>query len=327
MYKSDFEGLLRSGKIPKYFMFYGACSYQIELLVSQLTTILNASNDEKMAVYFEEYNFASTKNFLSQSSLFGDRNILILKTDQTIPAKELKVLIDASIKNEDSYFIFHYCGEDKKANDIAKSFDKNFVRVFKAEYNEAINILERYARAISLNISRNILAYLYTTHSEDLSLSINECNKLRILDKEISHEDIDEFVYGLGAVTIDKLILRLLRKEDFKDEFARLVDGDGVNETIILLAIESFISQLFLFHSHIKLHGSIDKSTTPTILGHALPPKIQAERIDLCIKIDLKTYKRLLNHLITAHYDMMKIKNIDSKSYLLSSLIKFQTLL
>lgn len=328
MYKKEFENLLRSQKAPKSALFYGACAYQNNLLTTQFLNLLNASNDEKLTMYYDEYHFTSAKNFLSQSSLFGDRNIFILKSDKTLPAKELDVLTDICAKNDSSYFIYQYFGEDKKATPMTKSFDKSlnsvFVRLFKADFNEAIQLLQNHAKTIGLSIDRYALQQLYMAHMEDLSLCVNECEKLLILDKEIQINDIHQHVYGLGSVSMDHFITKLLDKKDIKEEFSRMIEGDGIEEIRIVNALQTYISQLFLFHSYIKLNGSFDAKA---ILGYPLPPQLANERSRQSIKIDLTTYQKLFSLLIDAEYRLKKTTYLEKNSYLLSSLIKFQSYL
>ena len=326
MYKREFDGLLKANKSPKSTLLYGACAYQNNALTHQLLTLLQAGSEEKVMMYFDEYNFSSAKNFLSQSSLFGDRNILIVKTDKTIPTKEIETLVGLCAKNDSSYFIYQYFGEDKKATPLTKLFDKQndgaFVRLFKAEFNEAMQLLQNHANAVGLLIDRYALQHLYMIHTEDLSLCVNEFEKLLVLDREIQVNDINTLVYGLGSVSMDHFITKLLEKKDIKEEFERLVEGDGVEEIRIINAIQAHVSQLFLFHAYIKLHGSFDAKA---ILGYPLPPQLAAQRSQHSIKIDLATYHKLSNQLIDAEYRLKKAGNVEKTSYLLSCLIKLQS--
>ena len=328
MYKREFEGLLKANKPPKSTLLYGACAYQNNVLAHQLLTLLDAQSEEKVMMYFDEYTFTSAKNFLSQSSLFGDRNILIIKTDKTIPSKEIETLIGLCAKNDSSYLLYQYFGEDKKATPLTKYFEKQnngaFVRLFKADFNEAMQMLQNHANAIGLSIDRYALQHLYMIHSEDLSLCVNECEKLLILGREIGMSDIDTLVYGLGGVSMDHFITKLLEKKDIKEEFERLVEGDGVEEIRIINAIQAHVSQLFLFHAYIKLHGAFDAKA---ILGYPLPPQLAAQRSQHSIKIDLATYQKLSSQLIDAEYRLKKVGNLEKSSYLLSSLIKLQSYL
>jgi len=328
MYKREFEGLLKANKAPKSTLLYGACAYQNNILAQQLLALLKAASEEKVMMYFDEYNFTSAKNFLSQSSLFGDRNILIIKTDKTIPTKEIETLVGLCAKNDSSYFLYQYFGEDKKATPLTKLFDKQnegvFVRLFKADFNEAIQLLQNHANAVGLSIDRYALQHLYMVHTEDLSLCINEYEKLLVLDREIQMNDINTLVYGLGSVSMDHFITKLLEKKDVKEEFERLVEGDGIEEIRIINAIQAHVSQLFLFHAYIKLYGTFDAKA---ILGYPLPPQLAAQRSQHSIKIDLATYNKLSKLLIDAEYRLKKVGNVEKTSYLLSSLIKLQSYL
>jgi len=328
MYKREFEGLLKASKAPKSTLLYGACAYQNNILTQQLLALLKAASEEKVMMYFDEYNFTSAKNFLSQSSLFGDRNILIIKTDKTIPTKEIETLVGLCAKNDSSYFLYQYFGEDKKATPLTKLFDKQnegvFVRLFKADFNEAIQLLQNHANAVGLSIDRYALQHLYMVHTEDLSLCINEYEKLLVLDREIQMNDINTLVYGLGSVSMDHFITKLLEKKDVKEEFERLVEGDGIEEIRIINAIQAHVSQLFLFHAYIKLYGTFDAKA---ILGYPLPPQLAAQRSQHSIKIDLATYNKLSKLLIDAEYRLKKVGNVEKTSYLLSSLIKLQSYL
>ncbi|MCF6173775.1 MAG: hypothetical protein L3J44_08365, partial [Campylobacteraceae bacterium] len=115
MYKREFENLLNSSQLPKSILLYGACFYQTNLYGEEIVKSLGVQAEEKFLLYYDEYNFTIAKNFLSQSSLFGDRNILIIKTDKVIPKKDLDILVELSFKNSTNYLIYQYFGDDKKA--------------------------------------------------------------------------------------------------------------------------------------------------------------------------------------------------------------------
>ena len=61
-----------------------------------------------------------------------------------------------------------------------------FVRLFKADFNEAMQLLQNHANAIGLSIDRYALQHLYMIHTEDLSLCVNECEKLLVLGKDLT---------------------------------------------------------------------------------------------------------------------------------------------
>ena len=328
MYKREFEALLKAKKIPKASFFYGACEYQNNQAVHELLDILHANGDEKLTLYYDEYTFSTAKNFISQSSLFGDRNILIIKTDKPLSPKEAETLIELCSKNESSYLIYQFFGEDKKALSLVKLFEKSphalFVRFFKAELNEALNMLAAHALRYGLQIDRFVLQHLYLTHTEDLSLCANEFEKLALLEREIGIHDIDQLVYGLGNISMERFIANVFEKKDLSDVYERMLEGSGIEEIRIINALQAHLGQLFLFHAYIKIHGSFDAKA---ILGYALPPAIAQQRAHQSIKIDLPTYHKLFELLMEIEFKLKKMSGVEKNTLLLSGLIKLQTFL
>jgi len=328
MYKREFENLLNNSILPKSILLYGACYYQNNYFSDKILDKLSINPEEKLLLYYNEYDFTLAKNFLSQTSLFGDRNILIIKTDKTIPKKELDILINLSFKNESNYFIFQFFGDDSKAKNLSKSFtpkkNANFVRFFKLNQGEAVYLMENRAKEIGLNINRYALSHLYQLQNEDISLCINDLKKLTILDKEIEISDVDRLIYGLGSVGIDQFIHELLQKKDIRESYTRLTELGGSDEIRVINAIQTYLNQLFLFYLYIKINGKFDAKA---ILGYPLPPAIANERSRLCMMFDLKTYNSMFKLLLDSEIELKKTQNIDKSSFLLSTLIKLQTFL
>jgi len=328
MYKREFESLLNSSQLPKSLLLYGACFYQNNHFGDKILQKLSVLPEEKLLLYYDEYDFRLAKSFLSQLSLFGDRNILVIKTDKTIPKKELDILVELARKNDTNHFLLQFFGDDSKAKNIAKAFtpkkSANFVRFFKPNQGEAIFLLQNRAKEIKLNINAYALSHLYQLQNEDITLCINDLEKLNILDKEIEICDIDKLIYGLGSVGMDGFVYELLQKKDIRETYARLMELGNADEIRIINAIESYISQLFLFYSYIKINGSFDARA---VLGYPLPPALAQERSRLCMMFDLKTYNAVFKLLLESEYRLKKIQNIDKNSLLLSTLIKLQSLL
>ena len=324
MYKRELENLIKNNTIPKAILVYGECNYQNKYFSELIEKSWSKEDDEKLLLHYDEYNFTTTKNYLSQSSLFGGQNIVIIRTDKVIPKKELDILIELCNKSDNSYLLLQYFGESKKAANIAKAFKKNFVRFFKPNLSEALSLLHIKAKESNLNIQGYALQHLYFLHLEDLSLCVNEFEKLSLFEKEITTSDIDKVVYGLGSVGLNLFVERLLKKEDIKESFLTLIEQGDADEIRIINAIQSYLSQLLLFHMYIKIHGSFDARA---ILGYPLPPQLAKQRADHSIRIDIKSYKIILEHLASTELKLKKTKNIEKKSYLISSLIKLQSYL
>jgi DNA polymerase-3 subunit delta len=326
MYKKELDNLLKSKQLPKSMLFYGEEFYS-NLYIKKTLPLITGS-DNVLSYYYDEYDFNSAKNFISQPSLFGDINLLYIKGDKKIPKKEIDVLIDISNKSSISYFYYQFLGEDRIAKDVAKSFTKkkggDFVRFFKPNINESISILSSYAKDIGLQIDNYALRELLNIHNSDISLSYSELDKLGLLNRKIQSSDIHEYVYGMGEISLDDFIFKLLSKEDIREEIHNLLETSGSDEIKILNAISNFISQLFMFHSYIKAHGSYD---VKEILGYPLPNFLAQKRANLSIKIDLATYEKMLFTLLESEYSLKYEQNIEKDSLLYATLIKLQALL
>ncbi len=187
-----------------------------------------------------------------------------------------------------------------------------------------MSLLHVKAKEVGLNINGYTLQHLYLLHLEDLSLCVNEFEKLSLLDREIHSVDIDRVVHGLGSVGLDTFVEKLLKKEDVKDSFALLIESGLADEVRVINSIQSYLSQLLLFHMYIKMHGTFDSRA---ILGYPLPPQLAKQRADHSIRINIDSYKAMLEHLVKSELALKKMKNIDKNSYLISSLIKLQSYL
>ncbi len=324
MYKREFENLLNSDRLPRAMLMHGECNFQNNYFSEKIVEKWSEPDDEILLLHYDEYNFTTAKNHLSQSSLFGGQNIVVVKSDKAIPKKELDVLVKLCEKSDNSFLLFQYFGDSKKAAAIAKSFKKSFVRFFKPNMNEALGLLHVKAKEAGLNINGYALQHLYMLQLEDLSLCVNEFEKLSLFNTEIQSADIDRLVFGLGSVGLDGFVEKLLKKEDIKETFATLSESGGADEVRVINSIQSYLSQLLLFHMYIKVNGSFDARA---ILGYPLPPQLAKQRADQSIRIDILSYKEMLEHLAKTELALKKIKNLDKNSYLISALIKLQAYL
>ncbi len=326
MYKRELDGLIASGNPPKSLLLYGenfSSSTYAKFIASKIT-----EKENVLSFYFEEYVYESAKSFIAQPSLFGDINLLYIKGEKKIPKKEIDTLVGLCEKNANSFFIYEFSGEDRVAKDISKSFTKkkraDFVRFFKPNLSEAISILSKKAAKIGLEIEPFALQHLFMLQHEDIALSVNELEKLLLLDKKVEVDDIDKHVFGMGAVNMDSFIERFLRKEDIKEDLQQLLESGNFDEIRVLSAIQSYIVQLMMFRTYITVHGRYDAME---ILGFPLPPALVKTRATQSTKIKLQTYQEMLTHLLEAEYKLKTAHNLDKNSFLFSTLIKLQTFL
>ncbi len=326
MYKRELDQKIKSNKLPKSIFLYGESFFSSaygSYLANRCT-----SKDNILSFYFEEYSYESAKNYIAQPSLFGDISLLYIKGDHKIPKKELDTLVDLCNKNSSSFFIYEFSGSDKIAKDITKSFSKkkeaDFVRFFRPSLSEAVISLSKKAHQLGLDIDSFALQHLFLLQNEDLSIANRELEKLLLLDKKVTADDIDEHVYGMGEIRIDDFINDLLAKKDIKEDLYNLLEVGSLDEIRIINTLQNYIVSLFLFNSYIKIHGKYD---VIAILGYPLPPNLVKQRASLSIKINFETYQKLLNLLSDCELKLKKVPLIDKNSLLIATLIKLQTLL
>lgn len=84
MYKNELDKHIKNRSLSNSFILFGESSFLIDRYTEFLTHIENAS---VLKLYHDEYNFNSAKAHLSQASLFGDQNILIIKSEKKFQKK------------------------------------------------------------------------------------------------------------------------------------------------------------------------------------------------------------------------------------------------
>lgn len=328
MYKRDLENLINAKKLPKSMFLYGACDFQITHFGSEIASSWSDDTQNILTFYFDAYDFRTTKNYLSQSSLFGDKNVAIIKTQKAIPKKELDILVEICQKTENSYLLLQCYKEEKSTTSMTKSFSKktsgDFVRFFKPNMGEAMQMLTLKAREKNINIQGYALNQLYQAQNEDLALAVNELDKLAILEREVNKKDIDNLVYGLGEVGLDAIISDIFDKKDIKSQLKPLLESGNYSHIDIVSAVQKYLVQLYMFHLYVKTHGSIDMRA---ILGYNLPRDLANSRSNQCMRLNLKNFKELFTALALSEFKLKTHTYLDKDAHLFSTILKIQSLL
>ena len=320
MYKNELDNFIRSGKISNNFVLFGESNFLIDTYTKMLTNIEDSST---LNFYYDEYDFTSAKAHLSQGSLFGGLNILIVKSEKKIPKKDLEIFIDLCEKNQNNIFVYAYYGDDYKT--YAKAFAKKStmsVRFFHPKDYEAQNLVAITAKEKNVNIDKYSITHLLKTHNGDVALACNEIEKFRVFDKAITTKDIDNLVYGLAEINIDELIKKIINKKDFIDDLERILEK-GEDEIRIITAITSYLTQLYMFNIYIRVNGA---PNALEILGYPAPKFVVDEKAALSLKFKPNTYYKLHELLLESELKM-KSSNVDKGAILLSTLIRVQKLL
>ena len=322
MYKNELDNAIKAGKVSNTFVFFGESSFLIDMYTNMMS---NIEDSNILSFYHDEYNFKSAKDHLSQSSLFGDRNILIIKSEKKTPKKDLDIFMELCQKNPDNIFIYAYYGSDHKTYNNKKTFGKfstMCIRFFNPKDYEAQNLVLQVAEEKGVKIDKYSVSHLLNVHNGDVALACNEMDKLRIFDREITTKDIENLVFGLAEVSIDELIKTLLAKKDFTNDLQNILEH-GEDEIRVITAISSFVTQLYMFNIYIRVNGA---PNALEILGYPAPKFVVEEKSALSLRFKPNTYYKMQELLLNSELKM-KSSAVDKCAILLSTLIRLQKLL
>ena len=317
MYKNELDKAIQSGKISNSFVFFGESNFLIDMYTKMLSNIDDSSI---LAFYYDEYNFSSAKAHLSQASLFGGINILIIKSEKKIAKGELEIFIDLCEKNQNNLFIYAYYGSDHKT--YTKAFSKKStmsVRFFHPKDYESQNLVSLVAKEKNVNIDKYSISHLLKIHNGDVALACNEIEKFKVFDKAITTKDIDNLVFGLAEINIDDLIKKILNKKDFLPDLRSMLER-GEDEIRIITAITAYLTQLYMFNIYIRVNGT---PNAMDILGYPAPKFVVDEKAALSLKFKPNRYYKLHQLLLESELKM-KSANVNKGAILLSSLIRLQ---
>jgi len=318
MYKREFDQLLSSKKLPKSVMLYGENDYYIENSIKKIIEISGAS-DSILKLYYDEYDFQKAKEWLGQSSLFGDINLLLVKSDKKIPKKELTQLIELALRNETSFFVYAYTGSEFKTltSAFTQKMSAEHVRFFQANLNEAVAVIKEHAQNLNIQIERFAIEHLLLSLNLNLSMAVNELKKLSILNTHIGIKEIDEHIFSLAPMAVNEFLFSLFSKKPLIDILGQ-INQLGEDEFGILRQIQYFTNQLFLYHIYIKLHGV---PNAKEILGYS-PPKHVVERFaSVAIKIPMDIYEKIFDTLAEGELLIKRAGNINQKETILFSIL------
>ncbi|HHD81789.1 MAG TPA: hypothetical protein ENK82_00455 [Campylobacterales bacterium] len=325
MYQREFENLLRTTP-PRAMLFFGENEYQIANYLQHYINITNAS-DSMLTLYFDEYNFEQAKAYLSQSSLFGGINLLIIKREKKIAKKELDVLIELVGKSSDNFLLFHYQGSASNAKNLQNSFSPkkgaNWVRLFEPNKRESIELLQKKAQNLNIKIDHYALQHLLLVLNNNIALCANELNKLAILEGEVTSKDIDRLVYSTAPLAIEQLLIELFEKKPVIETISKLLELSE-DEFSILRSTQFFVNQIFLFHAYMKLHGHIDSKA---ILGYKLPKPIENQKANLALRIKSQTLLKIFDYLLVLELEMKNAPSTNREVLLYGAFIKLQSYL
>ena len=322
MYQREFDQRLKQA-LPKAVLLYGENDYLVDHYVNLYIKKLDAK-ESMLSLYHDEWNFEQAKNFLSQTSLFGGTNLVVVKHEKKIPKKELDSLVELANKNPDNYFIYAYAGAAKDARSMQVAFtDKKggvWVRFFEPNIRDGIAILQQKAQQIKLDIDHYALQHLMLVLNNNLALCANELDKLAILGTKVTGKDIDRLVYSTAPLATEQLLIDLFNKKPITDTITKLLEI-GEDEASLLRSTQYFVNQIFLFHAYIKLNGHVDSAA---ILGYKLPKQIEEQKAQLALRVKSASLLKIFEHLLESELAIKRAPATQKEVLLYSMLIKLQ---
>jgi len=322
MYQREFDQRLKQF-LPKAVLFYGDNHYLIDYYLDTYIQKLDAK-ESMLSLYHDEWNFEQAKNFLSQTSLFGGTNLVVVKHEKKIPKKELDLLVELANKNSDNYFLYAYAGAAKDAKSMQSAFTEKkggvWVRFFEPNIRDGITILQQKAQKIQLDIDHYALQHLILLLNNNLALCSNELDKLAILGIKVTSKDIDRLVYSTAPLATEQLLIDLFNKKPITATITKLLDL-GEDEASLLRSTQYFVNQIFLFHAYIKLNGHVDSAA---ILGYKLPKQIEDQKAQLALRIRSASLLKIFEHLLESEIAMKQAPATQKEVLLYSMLIKIQ---
>jgi len=325
MYQREFDQRLKQA-FPKAVLFYGLDDYMIDHYMDLYKSKLDAK-ESMLTLYYDEWDFQQAKSYLSQTSLFGGTNLLIVKGDKKIPKKELDQLILLANKNADNYFLYGFDEAKTSAKSLQSSFtDKKggvWVRFFEPNIRDGMAVLQQKAMKIGLDIDHYALQHLMLLLNNNMALCVNELDKLAILGMKVTSKDVDRLVYSTAPLATEQLLIDIFNKKAITETITKLLDL-GEDEFDLLRATQYFVNQIFLFHAYIKLNGHVDSAA---ILGYRLPKQIEEQKAQLALKVKSAALLKIFEHLLEGELEMKKAPATQREVLLYSMLIKIQSYL
>ena len=322
MYQREFDQKLKQA-FPKAVLFYGENDYLVDHYIDTYIKKTDAK-ESMLSLYHDEWNFEQAKNFLSQTSLFGGTNLVVVKHDKKIPKKELDILIELANKNEDNYFLYGYSGAAKDAKSMQAAFTEKkggvWVRFFEPNIRDGIAMLQQKAQRIQLDIDHYALQHLMLILNNNLALCANELDKLAILGMKVTSKDIDKLVYSTAPLATEQLLIDLFNKKPITATITKLLDL-GEDEASLLRSTQYFVNQIFLFHAYIKLHDHVDSAA---ILGYKLPKQIEEQKAQLALRVKSAALLKIFEHLLESEILIKKAPATQKEVLVYSMLIKLQ---
>jgi DNA polymerase-3 subunit delta len=285
VYRRDLESLIKENTIPQNFLLYGDV-FQLDYYEKKLLSMFQEYDVLKL--YFDEFDFNEAKTHLSQNSLFGNKNLLIIKTDKNI--NKLQELIKI---NRDNNLILFFYGQKP----TTKPFNKDFVRFFPLKYFEKQQFLNEYVTQNGLNWQNHIKEHILKVI--DMNNFYYELDKLSLIEN-VTTTNIDRLLNTNSEISFDELFDRFFLKQEILDELKFLIEK-GEDESKIILALTRYIKDLYLYYLHIKTTG---QNSMQSFFGYKPPKDVEERRNRVVLSLNEEKFLNILDFLTDIELDL-----------------------
>jgi DNA polymerase-3 subunit delta len=292
MYREGLEKIMRDENLPRDLMLFGE-NFFIDYYYEKIRNYYNA--DEVEVIYSFEYQFQTARSTLSGGSLFGDKTLLVLKSETKIPNSDLKELRKL-ISKTDNFLLYLFYGDGRE---VQKAFGDNFARFFKPNYNESFQFISEESAKAGLILNPEEIQKIYYLKSGDLSQIYGELQKISNLGIENVREiGIENVVSKSGEIEGDKIANHFFKTGDWKKSI-QLLEEFEIDQIEFLSILQRNLHDIYLFRSSLELQKSLDSLS---VLGRKLPPEIENQKIVFAKKFSLKKISQMLY--LTAKEDL-----------------------
>lgn len=320
MYRRDLQNLLaKNGYFPNFFLLYGADNFQTELYADFIEK--KFAPEEKMRLYFEEYDFARASDFLALGSLFSQKKFLELKCIKKPSAKDLKALVALCKKNTDNFFLLELYDEGSKQTELEKIFENNFARFFKvSQPREGVELLSIRAKNLNIDITQNALMSLFSSFDENLYLAGAELNKFEGL--AVNENTIKQYCSTLSFADFDSFLDKLLKNENIHSELEKILEE--FNEIALINTLSSAFYRFFKIAIYAKINGKIDLKD---LLGYAPPPAVSEKLKNQALRFNLTQYHQIFRLLLQTEYELKTNSKLAKKDFFIAALLELVRIL
>ncbi|EJF07172.1 DNA polymerase III, delta subunit [Thiovulum sp. ES] len=292
MYRQGLEKIMIDGNLPRDLMLFGE-NFFIDYYYEKIKNYYNA--DEVEVIYSFEYQFQTARSTLSGGSLFGDKTLLVLKSENKIPNSDLKELRKL-ISKTDNFLLYLFYGDGRE---VQKAFGDNFARFFKPDYNESFQFIFEESQKADVILNPEEIQKIYYLKSGDLSQIYGELQKISNLGIENVREiGIENVVSKSGEIEGDKIANHFFKTGDWKKSI-QLLEEFEIDQIEFLSILQRNLHDIYLFRSSLELQKSLDSLS---VLGRKLPPEIENQKIVFAKKFSLQKIAQMLY--LTAKEDL-----------------------